>query len=185
MATLAKIEVKPSLETTIDQKIEIIVRNLCHNQSVILRARTIDDSNTLFEALAKYKASENGAVFVSCDPSLGGSYIGVEPMGLFWSMKPVTDGDRDDLLRKRNVTTPLKVIIDVYSGDDERALDKPKNKIAGSVTLLRSYMGKGVSRRFLENDGFYGTLFLPPGDGPFHGKLNYFALICFIFLTIS
>ncbi|XP_068695063.1 peroxisomal succinyl-coenzyme A thioesterase-like [Montipora foliosa] len=172
MAALAKIEVKPSLETTVDQKIEIIVRNLCHNQSIILRARTIDDSNILFESFAKYKANENGVVFVPCDPSLGGSYIGVEPMGLFWSMKPVTDGDRDDLLRKRNVTTPLKVTVDVYSGDDERALDKPKNKIAESVTLLRSYMGKGVSRRFLENDGFYGTLFLPPGDGPFHGVVD-------------
>ena len=45
--------------------------------------------------------------------------------------------------------------MDVNSGDDERELDNPKNKMAGSITLLRSYMGKGVNRRFLENDGVY------------------------------
>ena len=79
----AKIEVNPSLTTTVDQKVDIIVRNLSPKQSVILRTRTIDDSNIVFESLAKYKADENGEVLVSSDSSLGGSYTGVEPMGLF------------------------------------------------------------------------------------------------------
>ena len=168
-ASFAKIEVNPSLTTTVDQKVDIIVRNLPPKQSVILRARTMDDSNILFESLAKYKADENGEVLllVSSDSSLGGSYTGVEPMGLFWSMKPVTEHDRDDLLRKRNVTTPLQVTLDVFSGDDEGTLDEEEKE--ASITLERAYMGAGVSRCFLESHGFYGTLFLPPGDGPFQG----------------
>ena len=165
--SLAKIVVNPSLTTTVDRKVEITVRNLSPKQRVILRARTIDDSNIVFESFAKYKADENGEVFVSSDSSLGGSYTGVEPMGLFWSMKPVTEGDRDDLLRKRDVTKPLQVTLDVYSGDDEGTLDQKQKE--ASITLERSYMGAGVSRCFLESHGFYGTLFLPPGDGPFQG----------------
>ena len=166
-ASFAKIVVYPSLTTTVDQKVDILVRNLSPKQGVILRARTMDDSNIVFESVAKYKADENGEVLVSSDSSLGGSYTGVEPMGLFWSMKPVTEHDRDDLLRKRNVTTPLQVTLDVFSGDDEGTLDEEEKE--ASITLERAYMGAGVSRCFLESHGFYGTLFLPPGDGPFQG----------------
>lgn len=165
--SLPKIAVHPSLTTTVDQKVDITVSNLSPEQHITLRARTIDDSKTVFESFAHYKADENGEVLVSSEPSLGGSYTGVEPMGLFWSMKPVTTPDRDDLLRKRVVTTPLKVTLDVYGGHDQRELEE-RDKMA-SVTLLRSYMGPGVTRCFIEENGFYGTLFIPPGDGPFPG----------------
>jgi len=167
-----EIEVYPSLTTTIDQSVDIIVRNLTPKQTSILRARTVDDSNIVFESFANYKADENGEVLVSSQPSLGGSYSGVEPMGLFWSMKPVANTDRDDLLRKRDVTKPLEVTLEIFNTDDGRNLDE-RNKTA-SVTLVRSYMRAGVSRCFLDSYGFYGTLFLPPGDGPFPG-------ICFGF----
>ena len=165
--SLPKIAVHPSLTTTVDQKVDITVSNLSPEQHVTLRARTIDDSKISFESFARYKADKNGEVLVSSQPSLGGSYTGVETMGLFWSMKPVTTGDRDDLLRKRDVTTPLKVTLDVYAGHDQRELEERDNM--ASVTLLRSYMGPGVTRCFIEENGFYGTLFLPPGNGPFPG----------------
>ena len=91
-------------------------------------------------------------------------------------MKPLTTGDRDDMLRKRDVTTPLKVTLDVYSGHDQSRELEEKDKKA-SVTLLRSYMGPGVTRCFVEEYGFYGTLFLPPGDGPFPGIRHSFVVI--------
>ena len=162
-----KIAVHPSLTTTVDQKVDITVSKLSPEQRITLRARTIDDSKIVFESFAHYKADENGDVLVSSQPSMGGSYIGVEPMGLFWSMKPVARPDRDDLFRKRDVITPLKVTLDVYGGHDQREFEE-RDKKAG-VTLLRSYMGPGVTRCYLEENGFYGTLFLPPGDGPFPG----------------
>jgi len=165
--SLPKIAVHPGLTTTVDQKVDITVSNLSPEQLVTLRARTIDDSKIVFESFAQYKADKNGEVLVSSQPSLGGSYTGVEPMGLFWSMKPLTTSDRDDLLRKRDVTTPLKVSLDVYGGHDQTELEERDKK--ASVTLLRSYMGPGVTRCYMEENGFYGTLFLPPGDGPFPG----------------
>jgi len=82
-------------------------------------------------------------------------------------MKPVTEDDRDDLLRKRDVTTPLKVTIDFYSGRNEGKLEE-RDKQA-SVTILRCYMGAGVTRHEVESHRFYGTLFLPPGEGQFPG----------------
>lgn len=88
-------------------------------------------------------------------------------------MKPVTEDDRDDLLRKRDVTTPLKVTIDFYSGRNEGKLEE-RDKQA-NVTILRCYMGAGVTRHEVESHGFYGTLFLPPGEGPFPGVWFYFT----------
>ena len=165
---LPKIAVHPSLTTTVDQKVDITVSKLSPEQHITLRARTIDDSKVVFESFAHYKANKNGEVslLVSSQPSMGGSYTGVEPMGLFWSMKPVARPDRDDLFRKRDVTTPLKVALDVYS-EHEREFEQRDKMV--SVTLLRSYMGPGVTRCYIEEKRFYGTLFLPPGDGPFPG----------------
>ena len=93
-------------------------------------------------------------------------------MGLFWSMEPPGGTDRDDMLRKRDVTKPLKVSLDVYSGvriggNNSGSLEE-NNKLA-SVTLLRSYMSDGVTRHVVESGGFYGTLFIPSGEGPFPG----------------
>ena len=104
---LPKIAVHPSLTTTVDQKVDITVSKLSPEQHITLRSRTIDDSKVVFESFVHYKANKNGEVLVSSQPSMGGSYTGVEPMGLFWSMKPVARPDRDDLFRKRDVTTPL------------------------------------------------------------------------------
>ena len=85
---MAKITVNPSLKTIIDQKVDIFVSNLSSHQDITLRARAIDDSETAFESFTFYKADENGEVSLVSQPSLGGSYTGVEPMGLFWSMVP-------------------------------------------------------------------------------------------------
>ena len=136
--SLAQIAVHPVLTTTVDQKVDITVSKLSAEQNITLRARTIDDSKIVFESFAHYKADKNGEVLVSSQPSMGGSYAGVEPMGLFWSMKPLTTGDRDDLLRKRDVTTPLKVTLDVYYGHDQKEFAERDKKAC--VTLLRSYI---------------------------------------------
>ena len=161
---MAKITVNPYLKTIIDQNVDIFVSNLPSYQDITLRAQTIDDSETVFESFAYYKADENGEDSLVSQPSLGGSYTGVEPMGLFWSMEPPGGTDRDDMLRKRDVTKPLKVSLDVYSsirvgGNNSMSLEE-NNKLA-SVTLLRSYMSDRVTRHVVESDGFYSTFFIP------------------------
>ena len=70
------------------------------------------------------------------------------------------------------LTKPLKVSLDVYNsvrigGNNYGSLEE-NNKLA-SVTLLRSYMSDGVTRHVVESGGFYGTLFIPSGEGPFPG----------------
>ena len=172
---MAKITVNPSLKTVIDQNVDIFVSNLPSYQDITLRARTIDDSETVFESFAYYKADEYGEVSLVFQPSLGGSYTGVEPIGLFWSMEPVEGTDREDMKRKRDVTKPLKVSLNVYSGiriggNNSGSLEE--NQKLASVTLLRSYMSDKVTRHVVGNGGFYGTFFVPSGDGLFPGIVH-------------
>ena len=73
------------------------------------------------------------------------------------------------------MTTPLKVTINVYSRIYQGGVEERDKET--SITLERCYMGVGVIRRFVDDSGFYGTLFLPPGDGPFAGKIKIYATV--------
>ncbi|MEM1132390.1 MAG: acyl-CoA thioesterase/bile acid-CoA:amino acid N-acyltransferase family protein [Pseudomonadota bacterium] len=44
-----------------------------------------------YQSAARFKADEDGRVDVTTSPSLGGSYNGIDPNGLFWSMQPVSE----------------------------------------------------------------------------------------------
>ena len=133
---MAKITVYPSFKTVIDQKVDIFVSNLPSNQDILLRARTIDDSETVFESFAHYKADENGEVSLVSQPSLGGSYTGVEPMGLFWSMEPPGGTDRDDMLRKRDVTK--RMLLKRGTGSGERGAGNRERKSGNELSAETS-----------------------------------------------
>ena len=66
--SLPEITIHPSLTTAVDEKVDITVSNLYLEQLITLRARTIDDSNIVFESFAHYKADKNGEVLVSSQP---------------------------------------------------------------------------------------------------------------------
>ncbi|KAA8590400.1 hypothetical protein FQN60_014334 [Etheostoma spectabile] len=106
----------------------------------------------------------------SVDPSLGGTYSGVEPMGLLWSLRPVPGSKPWLRMRKMNVQTPMEVTISVYPGyQTEGFLDQVS--LAG-VVVERWYMAPGVRRIPITEAGLTATLFLPPGPGPFPGLLD-------------
>ncbi|XP_035852228.1 peroxisomal succinyl-coenzyme A thioesterase-like isoform X2 [Sander lucioperca] len=91
-------------------------------------------------------------------------------MGLLWSMRPVP-GSREGLrLRKRNVCSPLLVNISVYRGHVVEGF-REQAPLASSLTE-RWYMAPGLQRIEIREKGVRGTLFLPPGPGPFPGLLD-------------
>ncbi|XP_028972879.2 acyl-coenzyme A thioesterase 1-like [Esox lucius] len=109
-------------------------------------------------------------VAVTEDASVGGTYEGTEPMGLLWSMQPVP-GSRTGLrLRKMNVLTPMVVHISVFSGHVTEGFSK-QSPLA-TVVIERWYLAPGVRRIDIREDGVKGTLFIPPGPGPFPGVLD-------------
>ncbi|KAK5927447.1 hypothetical protein CgunFtcFv8_012605 [Champsocephalus gunnari] len=142
----------------------------CVKLSLTIHALHQCEDGHSWEAFAHYNADATGTVNVSQDPSLGGTYSGVEPMGLLSNLRPVPGSKTGLRWRKMNVQTPMGVTISVYQGHQtEGFLDQV---LLASVVVERWYMAPGVRRVPITEGGLTATLFLPSGPGPFPGLLD-------------
>ncbi|XP_064872558.1 acyl-coenzyme A thioesterase 1-like [Oncorhynchus nerka] len=169
MGMIPVLTVKP-WRALFDEKFHVVVGNLPPTQEVTLHSLHQSEDTDYWEAFGHYVSDAQGRVTVFKDPSLGGTYEGVEPMGLMWSMRPIP-GSRPELrLRKKEVHTPMVVHISVYRGHMSQGF---REQVAlASVVTERWYMAPGVRRVDITEGGVTGTLFLPPGPGPFPGVLD-------------
>ena len=160
------ISVQPT-SSLIDEKVRILVSKLEPNQTVTLETRLVGDNGEVFESHAHYIADKDGGVDVCRDLSLGGSYGGVEPMGLLWSMKPAPGQMKGLRLMKSDVTKPYEVEVKCFDG--HVAPREKSQKPLSSTTFQKWYMADGVKRIPVREGRVRGVLFIPLGDGPFPG----------------
>uniref|UniRef100_A0A1A7YGV4 Uncharacterized protein n=1 Tax=Iconisemion striatum TaxID=60296 RepID=A0A1A7YGV4_9TELE len=72
----------------IDEQISIQGCFLPPHSPVTLSARMHSDEGDLWESFAHFNTNASGTFNSTNDHSVGGSYLGCEPMGLFWGMQP-------------------------------------------------------------------------------------------------
>lgn len=147
-----RLKILPSVRCFFDKLVQVKVEGLAPHRSVELRSKLVDDRGVTFRASAVYKADESGEVDVCRAPSLGGSYTGVEPMGLFWALAPDTPHSK---LLKKNVLRPTLVEIEALSGES--------GEVLASETNERGYMTEGMKRITVQEGRIRGVLFIPPG----------------------
>ncbi|KAM8751974.1 peroxisomal succinyl-coenzyme A thioesterase-like isoform 1-T4 [Acanthopagrus schlegelii] len=166
---IVKLLVQPS-RGLVDEKFIILVQKAPPGYQLTVHALHKCEDGHSWEAFGHYISNATGTVNVSEDPSLGGTYSGVEQMGLLWSLRPVPGSKPGLRLRKMNVQIPMEVTISVYQGHQtEGFMDQVP---LASVVVERWYMAPGVRRIPITEDGLTATLFLPPGPGPFPGLLD-------------
>lgn len=154
----------------VDEKIKVLVENLPPGLQVTLHSLHHSEDKDYWEAFGHYISNHRGVVSVADDLSFGGTYRGKEDMGLLWSMRPVPGGREAPRLRKMNVCSPFLVNISVYSGHvSEGFMERPP---LAATLIERWYMAPGVQRVSVKERGVRGTLFLPPGPGPYPGILD-------------
>ncbi len=83
----------PANGAFIDEEIHVRLSGLAPNQRVRIRASTEDDENREWSSEALFRADARGVVDVTTQESGGGTYQGVSPMGLFWSMRLANESD--------------------------------------------------------------------------------------------
>ena len=152
----------------IDKITRINVSRLKPLQKITLGAKIVGDKGEVFQSHAHLIADKDGEVDVCRDLSLGGSYSGVSPMGLFWSMKPAPRQTKGTRLMKLDVSKPYNIALSCFDGHInpfESSLQP-----LSSDTFQKWYMADGVKRIPVREGRIRGTLFLPPGNGPFPGK---------------
>ncbi|XP_029381466.1 acyl-coenzyme A thioesterase 1-like isoform X1 [Echeneis naucrates] len=166
MSSQVRLRLLPRSSCLFDEPVRLKVSGLRSRQLVALTARSTDQKGVEFSSRASYRADGSGEVHLDRDPSLGGSYAGVEPMGLLWSMRP--DSSHRKLVI-RNSLHPHVVKFSVHEQDgDGRLLAEAANE--------RLLIGDGVVRRPVRGEHFQGVLFTPPGPGPFPAVLDLYVL---------
>uniref|UniRef100_H2Y513 BAAT/Acyl-CoA thioester hydrolase C-terminal domain-containing protein n=1 Tax=Ciona savignyi TaxID=51511 RepID=H2Y513_CIOSA len=114
-----------------------------------------------------------GILDLEKEASIEGTYTGVKPMGLLWSMDGKADREVNIIrLIHRDVTTPQYINLKVHTGPINGVTH---NDAIAETTIQRLFMGPGVRRFDVRENGLVATLFLPPGNGPFPGVITLFG----------
>ncbi|KAG7236617.1 hypothetical protein INR49_000741 [Caranx melampygus] len=162
MSSQVRLRLLPSARCLFDEPVQVKVSGLRSKQVVTLRARSTDERGVEFSSSATYRADGSGKIDLDRDPSLSGSYVGVEPMGLLWSMRADTLHER---FEKTNSLNPHVVRFSVHEEDGE-------GRMLAEATNERCLIGDGVVRSPVKEGNFQGVLFTPPGEGPFPAVLD-------------
>lgn len=139
-----------------DESVRITLSGFPPGQEVTLRARM--EFENVWESRATFLAGESGEIDLSTDSPVTGGYDTADPMGMFWSME--TLGWPDDV---------------IVTGEPDPVAVTLAAEVAGETVaqadFRRDFLAPGVTRHPVRQDGLVGTLFLPPGAGPFPGLI--------------
>ncbi|XP_076407164.1 acyl-coenzyme A thioesterase 5-like isoform X3 [Peromyscus maniculatus bairdii] len=164
----ATLSLEPAGRSCWDEPLSIAVHGLAPEQPVTLRAALRDEKGARFRAHARYRADAHGRLDLARAPALGGSFAGLEPMGLLWALEPERPLWR---LVKRDVRTPFVVELEVLDGHEPDG-----GQLLARAVHERHFMAPGVRRVPVREGRVRATLFLPPGNGPFPGIIDILGL---------
>ncbi|KAK7477466.1 hypothetical protein BaRGS_00031290 [Batillaria attramentaria] len=174
------IQVTPKV-SLFDQKVHIKVQGLSSNAKVTLHLATEQEwrrSPALFVSCSHHVARQTGELDLNTDSSLGGTYTGVDPMGLFWSMHPDPSGPQNTRMVVKNVDEPCLYTLSLYDGhltlDDLHASGAEHQPLL-TTTITKLKKSVDVKRFPVRDGGVRGILFLPAGEGPHPGVIDMFG----------
>lgn len=159
MDSLPRIDIVPD-KALVDEQVTVRFSGLERNQAITLRARMRDGLERRWEAHATFKTDDHGVIDVSSQAPLSGSYDGVDPMGLFWSMT-LNDAEKEPSRFARQGLTPLEVSF----------LAEVDGRRVASASLKRLHVAPGVTRTPVRENGLVGTFFEPPASAPRPGVI--------------
>ena len=141
-------------DALIDQPIAIALRGFAPRQPVRVTATQTYADTARWESRATFISDNDGQVDVTRQAPVSGTYEGVAPMGLFWSMDRLPSEARP--MPRGAIMLPVPIRLEAEGTHGRRA----------EITIVRRVAGPGVTRHLIRTDGLVGTLFLPPGAGP-------------------
>jgi dienelactone hydrolase len=155
-ATKAVLSVTPN-HALVDQPVSIMLSGLPKHSLVTVTATTRDAYHHRWRSSAIFRSDTHGIVVVSRSFSLGGSYRGVEAMGLFQWMRLV--GSRSPLNQQALLPASRSTV----------TLDASiAGKTAATASMIRRTQAAGLRVRFttLARQGFIGCYYAPTGMEP-------------------
>jgi dienelactone hydrolase len=139
----------------VDDEVRIRITGAPPRTLVTIVAWTMDDQNRRWESHAEFMSRLDGTVILSQDAPRSGTYSGVDPAGLFWSMRlnPGDAGQNDQYLKKE--LEPSEITFEATTPD---MLHTARER------LEKQFVPQGTIVRAVEEEGLAGLLFLPSGE---------------------
>ncbi|NXF00358.1 ACOT5 thioesterase, partial [Menura novaehollandiae] len=163
------IRLSPAARSLFDEPLAIAVQGLGPRQQVTLRTSLRDETGELFQASARYQAGDDGELDLARCPALpGGSFSGLEPMGLLWALQPQKPFWR---LVKRDVQSPFLLQLEAFEGHGEAP-----GRLLAQAQHERAFLRDGMRRVPVREGRIRATLFLPPGEDTFPGIIDIHGL---------
>ncbi|AFG36859.1 acyl-CoA thioesterase/BAAT N-terminal domain-containing protein [Spirochaeta africana] len=136
----------------IDEKIILSIHGSESGEKVEVQFQTADNNGDLWQSRATFSANENGIVDFGSAAPQSGSYSGVDPMGMFWSMEPIEDNHQT--ITYQPPESGMEVDISVQSESGAR----------GRATISRSVGEHSIQIDWVSENGVVGALFSPETD---------------------
>jgi dienelactone hydrolase len=129
-------------EALMDQKVNIQLVNFIPDQIVTLHTRLSYQGNQ-WTSKATYQVNSRGIIDFASQPSLSGSYQGVEPMGLFWSLAPVDEKLGERAANIMQITATIN------------------NHLMAAGEFLPVLVKPGTIKKMVRSNGLVGTFYYP------------------------
>lgn len=144
----------------LDQPLKIIISNLAPNKKISVQTSLTDQNKKTWQAAALFESNNQGMINLSTQAPISGSYKGINPMGLFWSMLPNQKNTPHYFIDKNGQT----IVITVSS--------KNNPKIIAQKTIHRILLADTIERKSIRENGIVGTLFYPKNSKSLPGIVN-------------
>jgi dienelactone hydrolase len=154
------IHVSPDL-ILMDDVVHLHVSGLSAKQAVTLRAR-FGMGGKLWQAQASFVADERGQVDLTRQAPTVGTYSGIDPMGLFWSMEPSKEPLPKEYSRAFKITDAGVTRLEVLVGD----------RPVASTEIKRYWLRPGVRVSDVREHGLVGRFFEPEKLGRYPAVLT-------------
>lgn len=147
-------------EALVDECPRIKMSGLPPGAEVTMRASATDGARRSWQSWATFAATADGTIDLAEQAPTAGSFAGVDPGGLLWSMRPV-GGRRSEAFFSRSKPRPIKIELSAETG----------GATVARQTLTRLFASPDVSARPADSADLTGTLYSRPGVGPGPGVL--------------
>ena len=132
-------------EGLMDMPVSIMISGVDPYAKITLKAYCKDKKNHAWSSESVFQANDQGIIDLQAQAPISGSYEGIDPMGLFWSMESPEESyfstDQDK----------VKITIDMIQN----------GKLLDKKIISRLYVSNDVTRKCIKKQGIVGTLFTP------------------------
>jgi len=148
-------------ESLLGEEVRIRLEGVEPNSRIRIVCRLHDEKGTDWVSQAEFEATAEGTVDPAENPSLSGTYEGLDAQGLFWSMIPESPSRGQGKFSLHDLS-PLTLDLEAYG----------QGRFLARAMMTRRIASQGVRRIEVRENDLVGTLFLPPGFGPFPGVVD-------------